>query len=104
VVAHQVDHRRAGAAGIVQVGHGIGQAGSQVQQSDRRPAGHARKTVSGSGTHPFEKAQHRLDPRLFFHGRHQMDFSGARIGQAKGHAGIGKGSHQAFGCEHRVLS
>jgi hypothetical protein len=54
VVAHDIDHRRRGLAGIVQVGQAVREAGTEMQQGRCRLLGHARIAVGRTGRHALE--------------------------------------------------
>ena len=54
VVADDVDHRRHGLVGVVDIGEPIGHAGAEMQQRRRRISGHPGVTVGGAGDDAFE--------------------------------------------------
>ena len=54
VIADDVDHRRPGALGVVDVGAAIQEAGAEVEQCHGGVAGDAGMAVGGSGRDPFE--------------------------------------------------
>ena len=95
VIADDVDDRRAGALGVVQVGQAVGQARAQVQQGRRRLFRHARIAVGGAGHHAFEQAQHAAHLRLAVQRRDEMHFGGAGIGETgvdtAGQQGVAEG-------------
>ena len=57
VVADEVDDRRVGPAGVVQVGDAVGEAGTEMQQRQRRPAGDPAVAVGGAGDDALEQAE-----------------------------------------------
>jgi hypothetical protein len=57
VFADDIDDRRFGPPGIVQIGQAIGQAGSQVEKGRGGFIGHPGVSIGCAGGYPFEKGQ-----------------------------------------------
>ncbi len=95
VIADDVDDRRAGAPGVVQIGQAVGQARAQVQQRRRRLFRHPGVAVGGAGHHAFEQSQHAAHTGLAVERGHEMHFGSARIGKAgvdtAGQQGVAEG-------------
>ena len=78
VIADDVDDRRRRAPRVVQVGEAVGESRAEVQQRDRRLAGHAPVTVRGAGHHALEQAQHRAHAAHRVQRGDEVHFRGAR--------------------------
>ena len=97
VVADDVDHRRAGLAGVVQVGQAVAEARPEVQQRGRRPVGHAGVAVGGAGDDALEQAQHGPHLGDGVEGGHEVHLGGARVGEAGVDTGIHQGADERLG-------
>ena len=101
VLAHPHHHRRLGAASVVQVGAGVGEAGSEVNHHTGRPTRHARKSIGGAARDPLEQHRHGAHRRSLVDGADQRHLAGAGVGKAnvdaggdgRGHHRLGAGSH-----------
>ena len=102
MIAHDIDHGRARALGVMQVGQAIAQARPQVQQRGGGLVGHARITVGGAGHDTFEQAQHAAHVRLAIQRRHKVHLGRARIGKADVHIVGKKGIAKTVSAVHRV--
>lgn len=100
MVADDVDHRRIGAAGVVQVGNAVGQARPEMQQRRRGFAGHPADAVGGAGANALEQGKHRFHPRHAVERLHQMHFGSTGIGDAVLNAAIGQRLDQGLGAVH----
>ncbi len=100
VLAHDVDDRRAGLAGVVQVGEAVGEAGAQMQQRQARPAGHARPAVGRAGRHALEQAEHAGHALHPVQRRDEMHLRSARVREADVRASRDEGAHEALGPVH----
>ena len=58
LVANHVHDRAARATRVVQVRNAVREAGTEMQQRERRPLGHPRVAVRGSRDYAFEQTQH----------------------------------------------
>jgi hypothetical protein len=101
VVAHEVEHGRAGAPGVVQVREPVAEAGAEVQQGRGRPPGHPPVSVGGAGRPALEQAQDaaRLGPAV--HGGDEVHLGRARIGEAELHAAAREGREDRLGAARR---
>ena len=81
MVAHDIDHRLAALAGIVQEGDGIGETGPQVQERRCRLAGHAGIAIGRTGRDTFEQTQHAAHFRFAVQRRDEMHFGRAGIAE-----------------------
>ncbi|MPM59317.1 hypothetical protein SDC9_106157 [bioreactor metagenome] len=97
VVAHDVHHRRVGAARIVHVGQCIGQAGTCVQQGARGLFGHARIAVCSAGDHALEQSQHAAHLRLAVQRRDEVHLRRTGVGKAHVHVVGQQRVHQHVG-------
>ena len=90
VVADHREQRRPRAARVVQVRQPVAQAGTEVQQYRRRPAGHPPVAVRGAGRHTLELAQHPPHFRHRVQRGHEMHLRRARVGEAHLHPAPGQ--------------
>lgn len=102
VVADDVDHRRARALGVVQVGQAVAQARAQVQQRGGRLVGHARIAIGRARHHAFEQAQHAAHLRFAIQRRDEVHLGRARVGEADVHIIGQKGIAKTISAVHRV--
>ena len=91
MITDDVDHRRPGALGIVDVGAAIQEARAEVQQRHGRAAGDTGMTIGGAGGDAFKEAEHRVDAWLVIERGDEMHFGGAGISEAGGDAMVCKG-------------
>ena len=82
VVADDVDHRRPGAAGVVQVGQPVAHARAQVQQRRGGAAGHPRVPVGRAGGHALEQGEHRAHVGDVVQRGDEVHLRGAGVGEA----------------------
>ena len=82
MVADDIDHRNAGAPGIVQVGEPVCQSRPRMKQRRGRAAGHPRVTIGSACHHALEKPQHATHVRPAIESRNKMHFRRARVGEA----------------------
>ena len=88
MIADDIDDRRRGAAGVVQIGKAIGETRPEVEKRRGGPARDAAITVGGTGCDTLEQAQHRPQPLHGVEGRDHMHFGGAGIGETDVDAAI----------------
>ena len=103
MIAHQIDDRRAGAPGVVQVGQPVGQPRPEVQQGCRRLVGHPRIAIRRAGDHAFEQAEHAAHPRLAVERCDEMHFGGAGVGEAGIDAAGQQGVAECVGAVHTAV-
>ena len=82
MLADQVYHGHLSAAGIMQIGEAVADAGPKMQKCASWLLRHARITIGGSGDNALEQTEDAAHLRRSIQGRHQMNFRGARIGEA----------------------
>ena len=101
VITDNVDHRRVGAAGIVQIGKGVAQPRPQMEQRRRRFLRHARIAIRRAGADPFKKTENCP------HGRHLIDrgdkvhFGRAGVGKTGVYAAVDERLNQAVRAIHK---
>ena len=103
VLAHDVDDARARLLGVVQVGRGVGEAGTEMQQGRGRLVGHAVVAVGRAAAHAFEQAQHAAHALDAIERADEMHLRGAGIGEADFDAALDQGANQTFRSVHRRL-
>jgi hypothetical protein len=103
VLADDVDDRRPGAAGVVEVGDAVGQAGTEVQQRHGRGATHSRVPVGGAGHDALGQPEDGADAGNVVEGLHQRHLGGPGVGEAHvDPGGFGRGQ-QAHCTLHALL-
>ena len=100
VVADDVDDGRAAAAGVVQVGQAVAEAGAQVQQHRCGPAGHAGVAVGGAGGDALEQREHRVHLGHAVERRDEVHLGGAGVHEAGVDAGVDQGADQRLRAVH----
>ena len=103
LVADDVDDRGRGAAGVVQIGQAVGEAGTAVQQRRGGLAGHPRVAVGGAGHHAFEQAEHAVHAGNAVERGDEMHLRRAGVGETGVDAAFQQRMHQAFGAVHSVV-
>ncbi len=102
MLAHDIDDRGTGAAGVVQVRAGVRQAGAEVQQGGRGAAGHPRIAVSGARYHSLEQGEHGAHRAGIVHCAYEGHLRGPRVGKERVHAGPVQGLQDGLCAFHRV--
>ena len=82
VIADDVDHRRRGFVGVVDVGEPVGETRAEMQQGRGRLFAHPGIPVRGSGDDPLEQAEHAAHAINPVEGCDKMHLRGAGIGEA----------------------
>ena len=100
LVADDVDQRHAGAAGVVEVGEAVGEAGTAMQERRRRLAGHPRVAVGGAGGDALEEGEDAMDARHAVERGDEVHLAGAGIGEAGVDAAGEQRAGEAFGAVH----
>jgi hypothetical protein len=103
VVADQVHDRRVSAPRVVQVCDAIGEARAQVEQRQRRPAGHARVAVGRARADALEQAQHGPDSRHRVERGDELNLGRAGVREADLDTGLDRRLNQTFGTVHPAL-
>ncbi len=88
------------AAGVVEIGEAVGEAGPAVQQRRRGLAGHPRIAVGGAGGHALEEAEDAAHAGDAVERRDEVHLAGAGIGEAGVDAAGEQGADEAFGAVH----
>ena len=104
LVADDVDDAAAGAAGVVQAGEAVGEAGAAMQQGRRGLLRHAPIAVGGAGDDVLLQAEHAAHAGDAVERGDEVHLAGAGVGEADIHAAAEQRSHQAFGSVHTFLS
>jgi len=81
MITDDVQYRRACAAGIVEVGNTVGEAGPQMHEGHGGLAQHASIPVSSAGADAFKKPEHGPDARNCIECHYERHFRGAGIGE-----------------------
>ena len=81
LVADHIDDRRAGAAGIVQIGKTVREARRAMQQRARGLFRHPAVTIGRAGRHALEQTQHAMHARHAIERGDEMHLAGAGIGE-----------------------
>ncbi len=97
VIADHVDDRALRPPRVVQVGCGVGETRTQVQQRQRGLAGDARVAVGHATDCALEEPEHRPDLRQRAERRDEMHLGGAGVSEAHLDARIGHRAQQACG-------
>jgi hypothetical protein len=79
LIADDVADRRSGAAGVVQVGEPVGEAGAKVQQGCGQPPGHPGITVGSARDLALEQAEHSAHALHFVESIDEMHFRRAGV-------------------------
>lgn len=96
MVAHDVDHRRAAAAGVVEVGQPVAEARPEVQERGGRLAGHAGVAVRRRGHDPFEQAEDAAHLGHGVEGGDEVHLRRARIGETHIDAGVDESTDEGL--------
>ena len=102
MVAHDVDDGRVRPAGVVQVGQPVAEAGPEMQQRGRGPAGHPAVPVGGAGDHALEQAQDAAHGGHVVEGGDEVHLRGAGVGEAHVDAGVDQRREEGTGTVHEV--
>ncbi len=100
MVADDIDDRRRGAPGVVQIGEAVGEPRPQMEQRRRRLFLHAAITVGHSGDGAFEEAENRAQTHVAVERRDEMHFRRSRVGEADLYPGGDQGCDQTVGAVH----
>ncbi len=104
MIADDVDHRLPRLLGVMDVGDGIAEAWTQMQQCGCWLFGHARVAICCTRRDAFEQAQHAahaIDP---IERRHEMHFRRAGVGEGDIDAAADHRPHEAFSAIHGFLA
>ena len=101
MVADDVDHRRRGLVGVVDVGEPVGHARARDAARSPPVVGHPGIAVGGPGDHPLEEAEHAAHAVDPVERGDKMHLRGAGIGKAHIDAAADQRAHQAFRAVHR---
>ena len=104
VVADDVDHRRVGPAGVVQVGQAVAEAGAEVQQHRGRAAGHAGVAVGRAGGDALEQGEHAAHLRHVVERGDEVHLRGAGVHEADVDPGVDEGADQGLCAVHGCLA
>ena len=72
LIADDVDDRRPGAAGVVEIRQAVRQAGAAMEQSDGGSAGHSAIAVRGARRHALEQTKHAVHAGYAVERRNEM--------------------------------
>ena len=82
LIADEVDDGRPRTPRVVEIGDGIREAGTEMEERQRRPSAHAGIAVGGPAANPFEEPEHGADRRNSVERLHQSHFRRAGVGEA----------------------
>jgi len=93
-------HRGVRAAGVVQVGQAVAQAGAEVQQHGGRAPRDARVPIGRAGRDPLEQPEHAAHARHRVQRVHEVHLRGAGIHEAHVNARADQAGDQGMGPDH----
>ena len=101
VVAHEIDHARMRALGVVEVGKTVAHARPEMKQGRGRLARHAGIAISRTGANTLEEPQDRSHAADAVKARNQMHFRGPRIAETGLNTEIDQFTQHGFADIHR---
>jgi hypothetical protein len=107
LVADDVEYRRSGAPGIVEVGNGVPEPRAEVENGHGGAPGNSPVSVCRSGRHTFEENEDWSGVASLGHRRDERKFGGTGIRKADAYSGRSGCCYQGFRTGlrvHRVIS